>query len=134
VLVKGKQMSIHALVIDDDAMNLEVLGRILSAEGATYTTVQDPTRIEAALNAVKRVDVVFLDLEMPKMDGYKAFTLLKSRLRDDVPIVACTVHLNEIDNARHLGFAGFVGKPIDRKRFTNQLQRILNNQPVWEAE
>ena len=127
-------MPIHALIIDDDSFNLEVLGRMLAAEGAAYTTVQDPTNITATLNNLKQVDVVFLDLEMPKMDGYKAFQLLTSKLGSGVPIIACTVHSNEIETARKLGFAGFLGKPLDRDRFKNQFKRIQNNQPVWEAE
>jgi CheY-like chemotaxis protein len=127
-------MPIHALIIDDDSFNLEVLGRLLANEGAAYTTVQDPTNITATLNNLKQVDVVFLDLEMPKMDGYKAFQLLTSKLGSGVPIIACTVHSNEIETARKLGFAGFLGKPLDRDRFKNQFKRIQNNQPVWEAE
>ena len=127
-------MPIHALIIDDDSFNLEVLGRMLANEGAAYTTVQDPTNITATLNNLKQVDVVFLDLEMPKMDGYKAFKLLQSKLGSGVPIIACTVHSNEIETARSLGFAGFLGKPLDRDRFANQFKRIKNNQPVWEAE
>jgi two-component system, cell cycle response regulator DivK len=127
-------MPIHALIIDDDSFNLEVLGRMLAAEGAAYTTVQDPTNITATLNNLKQVDVVFLDLEMPKMDGYKAFQLLTSKLGSGVPIIACTVHSNEIETARKLGFAGFLGKPLDRDRFKDQFKRIQNNQPVWEAE
>jgi two-component system cell cycle response regulator DivK len=127
-------MPIHALIIDDDSFNLEVLGRLLAAEGAAYTTVQDPTNITATLNNLKQVDVVFLDLEMPKMDGYKAFQLLTSKLGSGVPIIACTVHSNEIETARKLGFAGFLGKPLDRDRFKDQFKRIQNNQPVWEAE
>ena len=127
-------MPIHALIIDDDSFNLEVLGRLLAAEGAAYTTVQDPTHITATLNNLKQVDVVFLDLEMPKMDGYKAFQLLQSKLGSGVPIIACTVHSNEIETARKLGFAGFLGKPLDKSRFASQFKRIKNNQPVWEAE
>jgi len=127
-------MPIHALVIDDDSFNLEVLGRLLAAEGAAYTTVQDPTHISATLDNLKQVDVVFLDLEMPKMDGYKAFALLQSKLGSGVPIFACTVHTNEIENARSLGFAGFLAKPLDRERFADQWKRIKNNQPVWEAD
>jgi CheY-like chemotaxis protein len=127
-------MPIHALIIDDDSFNLEVLGRLLANEGAAYTTVQDPTNIAATLNNLKQVDVVFLDLEMPKMDGYKAFQLLTSKLGSGVPIIACTVHSNEIETARKLGFAGFLSKPLDRDRFKIQFKRIQNNQPVWEAE
>lgn len=127
-------MPVHAIVIDDDSFNLEVVGRLLGAQGATYTAIQDPTNIEASLDNIKKVDVVFLDLEMPKMDGYKAFDLLQSKLGSTVPIVACTVHTNEMETARELGFAGFVSKPLDAARFKDQLERIMNRQPVWDVD
>jgi len=126
-------MSINALIIDDDEFNLEVLCRLLKAEGANHIALQDATKIEDALADLPRIDLVFLDLEMPKMDGYQAFELLREKLGDHVPIIACTVHLNEIDNARDLGFTGFLGKPIDQKRFGQQYQDILNGQSIWEA-
>lgn len=126
-------MSINALIIDDDKFNLEVLGRLLNAEGANYIALQDATKIHEALADLERVDLVFLDLEMPKMDGYQAFSLLREKLGDHVPIIACTVHLNEIDNARDLGFSGFLGKPIDQNRFGKQYQDILNGQGIWDV-
>ena len=127
-------MALHAVVIDDDSFNLEVMGRLLTAHGATSTTIQDPTHIESTLDGLNGVDVIFLDLEMPKMDGYKAFELLRSKLGSGVPIIACTVHTNEMETASELGFAGFVSKPLDAARFKGPLERIMNQQPVWDVD
>jgi len=46
--------------------------------------------------------------------------------------VACTVHLNEINRVRELGFTGFISKPLDQKRFPEQVKRILHGEQVWE--
>jgi two-component system cell cycle response regulator DivK len=79
------------------------------------------------------IDVVFLDLEMPNYDGFNLLTDLKADARlSHVQIIAYTVHTSEIDEARQAGFDGFLGKPLDIKRFPDQLERILNRQPVWE--
>jgi CheY-like chemotaxis protein len=123
----------HALIIDDDANNLEVLSEILSMLGLDCIAVQDVTKLEDMVSELQQADVIFLDLEMPKIDGYEMLDILKNNIGTTAPIVACTVHLNEINTARDLGFHSFIGKPIKADRFPDQLERILNNEPVWEA-
>jgi CheY-like chemotaxis protein len=122
----------HALIIDDEAFNLEVLGRILAAQGVTVTKVQDVKMLQSAVTAAQQIDIVFLDLEMPHMNGYEVFELLRSQLSGAVPIVACTVHANEVSTARDLGFHSFISKPLDQTRFPKQLQSILRGEPVWD--
>src|SRR5215207_10197663 len=122
----------HALIIDDNASNLGVLGELLSLEGVSFTKVQDPTKFQSVSKTLSRVDVVFLDLEMPQLDGYKVLELLRADSRyDDVPVVAYTVHVSEINVARDMGFHSFLGKPLDVDRFPDQLARILRGEPVW---
>jgi len=121
----------HALVIDDNQQNLRVLAQLLSKQGVTCTEVSDPRKLTAVLPTLERVDVVFLDLEMPGLDGYKAKDLLRSKL-GSTPIVAYTVHVSEINVVRQLGFNGFLGKPLDHTRFPDQLARILRGEAVWE--
>jgi two-component system cell cycle response regulator DivK len=125
-------LQMHALIIDDNAFNVEVLERLLSSLGGTYTAAQDPTRVVEIVQRLKEIDVVFLDLEMPKRDGYQMLAILRQELGMAVPIVAYTVHTSEIDYARRLGFDGFLGKPLDPDRFPGQLERILNGEPVWD--
>lgn len=123
---------VHALIIDDDSNNLAVLGRLLTNVGATHTAIQNSATVEAALQQIAPVDVVFLDLEMPYMDGYALFEVLKRHLDPQVPIVACSVHTNELETAHELGFHSFLGKPLDLNRFPMQFESILNGQSVWE--
>ena len=121
----------HALLIDDNSQNLRVLAQLLSKQGVTSTEVINPTKLENLLPTLERVDVVFLDLEMPGLDGYSVKDILKSHL-GDTPIIAYTVHISEINVVRNLGFDGFLGKPLDQSRFPEQLARILNGEQVWE--
>jgi CheY-like chemotaxis protein len=125
--------NLHALIIDDDAYSIHVMERLLDQEDISYTAVADPTLLEDILRTLEKVDVVFLDLEMPKLDGYEVLALLKRHIASKVPIVACTVHTAEISNTRRQGFFSFVAKPLDLDRFSDQLHRILNGIPVWES-
>jgi two-component system cell cycle response regulator DivK len=124
-------MSQHALVIDDNAQNRKVLVQLLSKQGINSTEVADPRKMTGDLSTLGSIDVVFLDLEMPGLNGYDVKNLLRAQL-GSTPIIAYTVHVSEMNVVRKSGFDGFIGKPIDHTRFPDQLARILKGQPVWE--
>lgn len=124
----------HALVIDDNPKNITVLTRLLAEQSLTSTQITNPNTLEGVLDSLGQVDVVFLDLEMPGIDGFEVLHKLKADARfANVPVVAYTVHISEIRVANQEGFDGFIGKPIDPDKFPGQLERILNGQPVWET-
>lgn len=123
----------HALIIDDDAYNVYVMQRFLDKESISYTTITEIMTLEAILQKLPQTHIVLLDLEMPKRDGYEVITTLRQHLGDNIPIIACTVHTAEINRTRQRGFSGFIAKPLDMDRFSDQLQRILSGEPIWEA-
>jgi CheY-like chemotaxis protein len=124
-------MSFHALVIDDNGSNLKVLARLLSRQNVTCTEINSSATLAELLPTLERVDVVFLDLEMPVLDGYHVKDVLRSAL-GNTPIIAYTVHVSEMNVVRNLGFDGFIGKPVDDARFPDQLARILRGESVWD--
>lgn len=127
-------MSRHAIIIDDNVKNLSVLAQLLAEQGVTSTQITNPRTMEMALNAVTQADVVFVDLEMPGMDGFGVLEKLKADPRfANAPFVAYTVHISEISVAHARGFDAFIGKPIDPDRFPDQLARIFRGEPVWET-
>jgi len=79
---------IHVLVVDDSAVVREVLSAILTLEPAmVVATAADPF---IAMNKMKnqRPDVIVLDLELPRMNG---FTFLQKIVREDpIPVVICS--------------------------------------------
>jgi len=124
----------QAIIVDDNGKNVTVLSRLLLNEGLSSIQVTDPTKLDNALQGVAGVRVVFLDLEMPGLDGYRVLEQLKADSRfQSIPVVAYTVHVSEINVAYERGFDGFLGKPLDDDAFPNQLARILNGEPVWET-
>jgi CheY-like chemotaxis protein len=123
----------HALIIDDDANNGEVLAELLQMEGISSSRVQNPTTLDRTLTG-DQYDVVFLDLEMPNLNGYQVLEKIQANANySGIPVVAYTVHLNEIHTAKEVGFHSFIGKPLNVERFSDQLQRILKGIPVWEV-
>ncbi len=125
-------MNLHAIIIDDNSNNLEVLSSLLAEQHISCMAFNDPTKAIAELQKFPKVDLVFCDLEMPKMDGFEVLRLLREQFGKSVPVFTYSVHLSEIDTARRMGFDGFLGKPLDADRFPTLIKRILNGQSVWE--
>ncbi|MBP6297885.1 MAG: response regulator [Anaerolineae bacterium] len=123
----------HALIIDDNAQNVMILAQMLTRQGATSTKITHPGDLAQQLAIPAYYDVAFVDLEMPTLDGYSVYRLLRADLRfANTPIVAYTVHLSELHATHSFGFDGFIGKPLDARKFPDQLARILRHEAVWE--
>ena len=121
----------HALIVDDNVQNVKVLVQLLTKQGVACTEVSDSNKLDDVLSGEQHVDVAFLDLEMPGLDGYKVKDMVRSGM-GDIPIIAYTVHVSEINTVRQAGFDGFLSKPLDNVRFPDQLARILRGESVWE--
>ena len=124
----------HALIIDDDPTSLGVLGEMLTLEGVSYTKIQDPTTFSSIVAQESQIDVVFLDLEMPTVNGYDIFKSISLDGQiSSVPIVAYSAYDNQASTAHQLGFHSFLKKPLDIDKFPDQLRRILRGEPVWSV-
>lgn len=123
----------HAIIVDDQEVGIQVLSHLLEVSGVSYTAIKDPDYIEEVLNEVSEVNVIFLDLELPQINGYEILAFLKNELQVSIPIIAYTVNTSEAAYAKEVGFDGFLGKPIDREQFPTTIRRILNGESVWET-
>ncbi len=125
---------LYAMIVDDNPKNLHILAKMLEAEGVATVEVPSPTQLDDVLAEIDALDVIFLDLEMPGLNGYEVLEMLKADPRfAHVPVVAYTVHVSEITVAHQLGFHSFIGKPLDMEKFPGQLSRILAGEHVWET-
>jgi signal transduction histidine kinase/ActR/RegA family two-component response regulator len=121
----GKITDLEVLVAEDNAVNQLVMKRLLHKRGHRVTIVCDG---RSAVDAVsrKRFDVVFMDVQMPVLDGLQAAREIRqaeARTRRHVPIVALTAHAMQGDKQRCLdaGMDGYLTKPID----PDELDRLL---------
>jgi two-component system cell cycle response regulator DivK len=122
----------HALVIDDNRHNVLVLEQLLTIEKVTFTKLFDTENLAAKLNDLRGIDIVFLDLELPHINGYEALQIIKVHPNfGKTPVIAYTVHVSEVDVAAAKGFDGFIGKPVSAEMFPEQLKRILQGEKIW---
>lgn len=123
----------HAVLIDDNPHNMTILAQLLAESGVSSTLVADIGKLADTIAALDQIDLIFLDLEMPQIDGYSLLEHLRAEPRlSSIPVVAHTVYLTEITTAAQVGFHSFIGKPIDADTFPQQLARILRGERVWE--
>jgi CheY-like chemotaxis protein len=112
------------LVVDDSPDNRTLLSVILQDAGASVDSAQDGLQgVEKALTS--SYDVVLMDIQMPRMDGYQAIEVLKGQ-GYPAPIIALTAHamVEERERAKGKGFAAFMTKPIQRESLLNLLDGL----------
>lgn len=117
---------LHVLVIDDNAMNLQVARELLLHEGAEVSVANGGALgLSMALEAEPGFDAVLLDIQMPEMDGYACAMRMRSSMRlHSTPIIAMTANVmaREREACMAAGMDAHMGKPIDIDMMVDLLQ------------
>lgn len=111
------------LIVDDNDDNLTLLEAVLKLEGYQVTGVPDAPAARAAL-AVSLPDLILMDLQLPRVDGYTLTREFKADPRTKhIPIIAITAAVmpGDEDKARRAGCDGYISKPID----TQSLPQVI---------
>ena len=126
----GSRLSgVRVLVVDDSAMNRDLLERMLGLEGATATLVADGRQAVEQLRARPAAfDAVLMDVQMPVLDGLSATRLIRGELGlTALPIIVCTAGVlpEQQAAARAAGANDVLAKPVDLERMAALLSRWL---------
>jgi two-component system cell cycle response regulator DivK len=128
----------HIVLIEDNPSNLAVMTTILQMEGAKTGFERWGTTTIARLYILSPIDLILLDLMFPNgVTGWDIFKEIRANTEfANVPVVAVSAMdaALAIPKARELGFAGFIAKPIDIDLFPAQLVKLINREPVWQAQ
>jgi signal transduction histidine kinase/DNA-binding response OmpR family regulator len=130
-----RKLDAHVLVVEDNPVNQEVAVLMLNSFGC---------RVDVASNGVEAViastsfqyDVIFMDCQMPELDGYQATTEIRRLEREStrtrsVPVVALTAHALQGDRRKCLsaGMDDYLCKPFRDHELRAVLERWLNVGP-----
>jgi CheY-like chemotaxis protein len=112
------------MAVDDEPAVLDVLKTMLESHGCEVVPVVDSREAVERLK-IEKVDGLFLDVQMPHLDGFEVTKLAReTRLNRQVPIVMLTAS-DDAETMRRgfqLGITFFLGKPFSRERVYNLLR------------
>ena len=120
------------LLVEDNELNREIATEILKSLGLKVDCAADGMEAVEIMSseAGNQYDMIFMDIQMPKMDGYTAtreIRTLKDMKKANVPIIAMTANAFDEDRKKAIkaGMNGHIAKPIDVNVILQNLDRIF---------
>jgi len=119
---------IRILVVEDNIANRYLVKELLKKYKGV--DVDEASNGFEALDLLekKSYDLILLDLQMPKMDGYETLMHIKQNKKlKNIPVIAFTAMAfkKEIDKLKEMGFSDVILKPINMENFLNKIKTVL---------
>ena len=118
-----------ALIVDDSITMRKASGNLLKRQGFDIITARDGVDAVAQLN-LQIPDVILLDIEMPRMDGFEFATLVRNDAQyHGLPIIMITSRTGDKhrERAKELNVDAYLGKPYQEEQLVNALKDLLGN-------
>ena len=117
------------LVVDDDPILLEFAKVYLATPAATIETAAG---VDGALELMRSqaFDIVLVDIEMPKRDGYELLEIIRrTPATRSIPVMMLTGHedIASIDRSYDLGATAFTTKPVNWRQLSYQIRYLLRS-------
>jgi CheY-like chemotaxis protein len=109
-----KKNPIHLLVVEDNMMNQSLMKQLLLDWGIAFSIAADGVQAIELLEH-KNFDLILMDLQMPRMDGYATTRHIRENLQLQIPVVAMTARVIEGEQQKCLDFGMdyYISKPIN---------------------
>jgi CheY-like chemotaxis protein len=123
-----KMCNSNVLLVEDNPVNQEVGRTMMEAFGCRVDVVSNGAEVLDRMEA-SRYDIIFMDCEMPVMDGFEATRLIrwreKQQGRSRAAIVALTAHASVQDRSRCLeaGMDDYLGKPFRLQELSRMMEK-----------
>lgn len=122
------------LLADDVEINREIVLALLEPTGLTIECCENGREaVELFRSNQDKYDLIFMDIQMPEMDGYEAtrhIRKIKSDRAKNIPIIAMTANVfrEDIDKCLATGMNGHIGKPMNVDEVTAVLKQYLGGE------
>jgi two-component system, sensor histidine kinase and response regulator len=118
------------LLVEDNAVNRTLAVRLLEKRGHSVTVALNGKEALAALDK-QAFDLIFMDVQMPEMDGLEATRAIRENEKSSgthVPIIAMTAHAmaGDEDRFRRAGMDEYLSKPVKTEELTELLKRYAS--------
>ncbi len=125
----------RALLVEDNELSMEIAQFMLESNGILTDEASDGEEAVAkfAASAPGDYDMIFMDIMMPKMNGWDAARTIRAMQREDaetVPIFAMSANCfaEDIVNSRIAGMNEHLTKPLNEKKLLEVIRKYLRNQ------
>ncbi len=119
---------ITILYVEDNFENRMLVRRLLTVEGYEIVEAENAHKALAIIPSIEP-DLILMDMNMPDIDGYTLTAQLKKIPKlASVPIIAITANVMRGDREKTMqaGCDGYIEKPINVDKFTEQVERFLH--------
>ncbi|MDX2000565.1 MAG: response regulator [Thermoanaerobaculia bacterium] len=134
VSARARRRTLEVLIVDDSLSARRVLANLVRGAGWTPLTARDGVEALELLQQLRRVpDLLLLDIEMPRMDGYELTATLRGQAEyAEVPIVIITSRAGakHREKAYDLGVSGYLVKPFAPEELIRLAQELTAEVPV----
>ena len=115
------------LVAEDDNINFKLIEKLLKIFNFNVIRAKDGLEAVEICRTNSDIDLVFMDIKMPNLDGYGAFEKIRE-LNRTIPIIAQTSYSfpEEVEKIKQLGFNDFISKPLDKERLYELVKKYFN--------
>jgi CheY-like chemotaxis protein len=137
---KKTQYNARILIVDDVTTNQVVLQSLLSKFGIKVDKAKNGLEALAALRTPANYDLVYMDCQMPEMDGYEATREIRNtnniNINHSIPVVAMTANALQGDREKCLeaGMDDYISKPINAKALGESLERWISHCQVSDEK
>lgn len=126
----------HILIVDDSITVRKVTEKLLVNENFVVDTAKDGLEALEKL-AVFEADLVLLDIEMPRMDGFEVLSAVRNEPRwQDLPVIMISSRTAEkhLLHAKELGASDFLGKPYQNQDLLAHIFKHLEGYPMMAPD
>ncbi len=117
---------VRILLVEDNKMNQRLAFEILSGFGV-ITDMAENGRIAVEKFQKQTYDLILMDMQMQEMDGYKATKIIRTELKNRVPIIAMTAHalVGEKEKCLASGMNDYISKPFRTSELYEKIRSQL---------
>ncbi len=114
------------LIVEDDTSSFSLLQAILRKTNIIIHHASDGEQAVNICRTNPSIDLVLMDIQLPRMDGYTATQNIK-QLRKNLPVIAQTAHVMEEDRMKSIkaGCDDYLPKPINRDELLRMISKYL---------
>jgi chemosensory pili system protein ChpA (sensor histidine kinase/response regulator) len=128
VVIKHERAPYNVLIVDDSLSMRHVLSMAVKKAGWTPVPARDGLEALDVLRGTRQPDLVLLDIEMPRMDGFEFLSTVRSQKGlTDLPIVMLTSRSGDKhrDKAMTLGATDYMVKPFQEDALIRNIDRLI---------